>query len=205
MLQIYVRKKKVIFLFIFIFFIALNENFAQDIQTPKVTEKKPHSAHKASIYSFILPGLGQAYNKKYWKIPILYAGFGFLTYMIITNRKEYKAYQLAYDYKKDEAKYNPPPNFYYPPNDYAAQYGLEALKQGRNYYRRNMELSYILTGVWYLLNVIDASVDAHLFDFNISPDLSLKVEPYFNHQPYNNQTITGLRLKVAIPGVFGFK
>ena len=68
-----------------------------------------------------------------------------------------------------------------------------------------MELSYILTAFWYLLNVIDASVDAHLFDFKVTPDLSLRVEPYFQNQHFNKQTITGLRLQIAIPGVFGFK
>ena len=198
MFQSYVRKTKIIFLLIIFLFVSIAEGQSQGLEDFTNKEKKPHSAHKASLYSFALPGLGQAYNKKYWKIPIIYAGFGFLVYMIKTNRKEYKLYESAY-------KFEPVDENDTPPNDYYELYSTAQLKQGRDYYRRNMELSYILTGFWYLLNVIDASVDAHLFDFKISSDLSMKIEPYFYHQPTNNQTITGLRLQVAIPGVFGFK
>ncbi len=193
-----VKKTRIIFLFIILLFSSLTQGQTQvpvDIQNK---EKEPHSPHKASIYSFILPGLGQAYNKKYWKIPIVYAGFGFLTYMIISNNKEYKLYKAAYDFTPVDEN-DIPPNIYY------EQYSSTQLKEGKDYYRRNLELSYILTGFWYLINVIDASVDAHLFDFKVSQDLTLKVEPQFYHQPINNKTIPGIRVQIGIPGVFGFK
>ncbi len=205
MLQLKVRKTKIIFLFIAIFFSSIFNVYSQSIKVPRIKEKQPHSAHKATIYSFILPGLGQAYNKKYWKIPIVYAGLGFFTYMIVTNSKEYNAYRIAYNYAKAVDTYSPAEGFYNPPNEYAEYYGLEQLKSGKDYYRRNMELSYILTGVWYLLNVVDASVDAHLFDFKVSQDLSLKVEPCLYNPSIHHKAIPGLKLQIAIPGVFGFK
>ena len=205
MLQLKIRKTKIIFLFITVFFLSIFNGYAQSVKTPKVKEKQAHSAHKATIYSFILPGLGQAYNKKYWKVPLVYAGFGFFTYMIINNSKEYKAYKIGYTYAKAVEANNPPDGFYNPPNEYAEFYNLEQLKQGRDFYRRNMELSYILTGFWYLLNVVDASVDAHLFDFKVSQDLSLKVEPCLYNPSIHHKAIPGLKLQIAIPGVFGFK
>ncbi len=193
-----VRKIRIIFLSIIFLFTALIQGQAQTPIDFQKRQKEPHSPHKASIYSFILPGLGQAYNKSYWKIPIVYAGFGFLTYMIISNNKEYKLYKAAYDF-------SPVNEDDIPPNDYYTEYSTDQLKQGKDYYRRNLELSYILTGFWYLVNVIDASVDAHLFDFKVSDDLSIKIEPQFYHQPINNKTIPGIRVQIGIPGVFGFK
>ena len=200
MFRITVKNMKIIFL-LFLFLIITNikshsQSFTEDINN---TQKKPHSAHKATIYSFVLPGLGQAYNKKYWKVPVVYAGFGVIGYMISNNRKEYKLYKAAYEFVPIEGENLPSPNEYYD------LYSKDQLKQGRDYYRRNMELSYILAGFWYLLNVIDASVDAHLFDFKVSPNLSLRFDPYIYNQPMNNQTIPGLRMQVSIPGVFGFK
>jgi hypothetical protein len=205
MFHINSRKTKIIFLFITLFFISIFNGYSQTLELPKTKEKKPHSAHKATIYSFILPGLGQAYNKKYWKVPIVYAGLGFFTYMIITNSKEYKAYKIGYTYAKAVTDNNPPEGFYHPPNEYAEFYNLEQLKQGRDFYRRNMEFSYILTGLWYLLNVVDASVDAHLFDFKVSQDLSIKVEPCLYNPSIKHKAIPGLKLQIAIPGVFGYK
>jgi len=190
---------KIIFLLILFLFISIIESHSQSFEDINSTHKKPHSAHKATIYSLVLPGLGQAYNKKYWKVPVVYAGFGVIGYMINNNRKEYKLYKAAYEFVPVEGENLPSPNEYYD------LYSKDQLKQGRDYYRRNMELSYILAGFWYLLNVIDASVDAHLFDFQVSPNLSLRFEPYLYNQTLNNQTMPGLRMQVSIPGVFGFK
>jgi hypothetical protein len=148
---------------------------------------KKHSPTKATLFSVVLPGLGQVYNKKYWKIPIIYAGFGIFTYFIVKNSKEYKKYLEAYNYvvSGDTMPID---------NDYAYKYNKDQLLQGKNYYRRNMEVSYILTGVWYILNIIDASVDAHFFDYDISDDLSIRIDPMINDRFQYNGTVTGIKL-----------
>lgn len=155
--------------------------------------KEPHSAHKATIYSLALPGLGQAYNKKYWKIPVIYAGFGAMVYFIATNKSEYKKFSAAYDYVElgdMEAT---------PPNAYAQTYSSSQLKSARDLYRRNLDFSYIITGLWYLLNVVDASVDAHLFEFEVNEDLTLKIEPDINFLPQEYKAYTGVKVSFSIP------
>lgn len=149
--------------------------------------QKIHSPRRATIYSLILPGLGQAYNKKYWKIPIIYAGFGTLIYFICDNSKEYNKFLEAYNYKYNEETYEID-------NDYVTRYTLANLKTGKNSYRRSMELSYILTGLWYVVNLLDANVDANLFDYSINEDLSLKIEPYFNKPKHYIKSTPGIKL-----------
>ena len=130
-----------------------------------------HSPHKATIYSLALPGLGQAYNKKYWKIPIIYAGFGFLGYTIKTNHTEMKKFTEAYSYVSKGETY--PTN-----NKYVAKYkNTDDLLRGRDFYRRKVELSIIWSAALYLLNVVDAAVDAHFFDYDVSDNLTLHIEP----------------------------
>lgn len=135
---------------------------------------KIHSPKKATYYSMALPGLGQAYNKKYWKIPIIYAGFGVLTYYISSNTKEYKKFRDAYVFVS-----NPDNIGKEPVNSLVDRYDgdTELLSNGMDYYRHNMELSYVLTAALYILNVVDAAVDAHFFSFDVSDDLSMKFEP----------------------------
>ena len=151
---------------------------------------KKHSPHKATIYSMVLPGLGQAYNHKYWKIPIVYAGFGIMAYYISTNNTEYQKFKKAYTYvvNKDTTS---------PPNSYVERYNKssESLLAGKDYYRRRLELSYICTAAWYIINVLDATVDAHFFDYDISNDLTLHVEPvitpnYITYKPSGGIKLT---------------
>ena len=148
---------------------------------------KPHSPTKAAIYSAVLPGLGQGYNKKYWKIPIIYAGFGVITYFIVTNTREYKKYNEAYGYVASG-------DSSYIDNDYVDKYDEQQLLDGKNYYRRNMELSYIIGGLLYFLNIIDASVDAHFFDYDVSDDLTLRVDPVMLHRRDDPRPVSGLKL-----------
>lgn len=151
-----------------------------------------HSPHKASLYSAVLPGLGQAYNKKYWKIPIIYAGFGVFVYFINFNNKEYNKFKDAYYYVVVGDETVPPPN------DYVYQYDEASLLSGKNYYRRNRDLSYILTGVWYIINIVDATVDAHLFNWEVNDDLSMKLEPQFHLQdPLYKQSAGGFKLTIS--------
>lgn len=165
-------------------------------QNPKKTESKAendsiqkpvHDPHKASIYSIILPGLGQAYNKKYWKIPIIYAGFGVFYYFIDFNNTEYKAWREAYYHAINGDASEPPVN------EYEEMYGdrPDVLKDQKDYYRRNRDLTYILSGIWYLLNVVDATVDAHLFSWEVDDQLSLRVEPSLTYPAYGFQPAGG--------------
>lgn len=136
-------------------------------------DKEAHSPKKATYYSMALPGLGQAYNKKYWKIPVIYAGFGTLVYFINSNNNEYNKFLDAYAYVLEEQE-GPPPNAMVERYDG----NLDKLRTIKDYYRRNLELSYILSGALYILQVLDATVDAHFVDFDVTDDISLQIRPY---------------------------
>ena len=135
--------------------------------------------------SAILPGLGQAYNKSYWKIPVLYAGIGTLIYFAGDNNSEYEKYKEAYFFRLDgdsttnDVSY---PNL----ND-------EDIKVRMDYYRRNRDLCYVLLGTVYVLNIVDAYVDAHLKDFDVSDNLSMSARPRLYLQQ-SGQPVAGLSL-----------
>jgi hypothetical protein len=138
------------------------------ISVEKDTLKQKHSPKKAALMSAVLPGLGQAYNKKYWKIPIVYGGLGALGYFITFNASQYNVYRNAYLAKIDDD----PNTIDIYPN--ASEEGILAVI---NQYRRTRDMLIAGAVLVYALNIIDASVDAHLFEFDVSNDLSLKIEP----------------------------
>jgi hypothetical protein len=128
--------------------------------------------HKAALYSAILPGLGQVYNKKYWKVPIVYAGFATFAYFIDFNEKGYKLWKQAYiDY----------PDYHNLNYDFVLT--LDQIDRTKNSYKRYRDLSIIGTGAFYILQIIDATVDAYLFDWDVSEDISLKIEPSLLQTP----------------------
>ena len=131
-----------------------------------------HSPKKATYFA-IIPGLGQIYNRRYWKLPIVYAGFAVTGYFAYTNRIEYKNYKEAYICASN-AEADPD---YICDNTLAQKYSVASLQSGMDYYRRNMELSYILMGVWYILQMLDATVDAHLFYWDVSDNISIQAQP----------------------------
>ena len=143
-------------------------------KAPKV--KKPHSPVKATIMSACLPGLGQVYNGKWWKVPIVYAGFGGLGYLVYSNYYEYRSYLHAYEFKTGDLPEGVTMNEH--EIDLANKYADSQLQTYKEAYRRDFELYTILTVAWYGLNILDACVDGHLYTYDISDDLSLSVDPY---------------------------
>lgn len=134
---------------------------------------------KAVIYSAILPGLGQIYNRKYWKLPLVYGGFMGCIYAISFNNRYYQDYSNAYMDLMDDDPTTQSYRDIVPANYVISDttWFSGVLKRKKDFYRRNRDLSYIITVGLYFIWMIDAYVDAQLFDFDISPDLSLRVEP----------------------------
>lgn len=124
-----------------------------------------HSPKKAALYSSLLPGLGQGYNHKYWKIPIIYAGLGSSAYMFVSNHNKYIDYRDAIEMRLDDDPTTIDP--------YIDLYTMDQLTYYKDYYRRNLEISVIVFVGVYLINILDAVVDAHLYGFSIDTDLSI--------------------------------
>jgi uncharacterized protein DUF5683 len=128
-----------------------------------------HSPTKATILSAVLPGAGQVYNKKYWKVPVLYAGFATLGYFIKFNNDEYKTFKEAFIFRVDGDESTT--------DDYVGIYSDQDLERLKDFYRRNRDLSIVGISLLYILNIIDANVDAHLFYFNVSDELTMNWQP----------------------------
>jgi len=176
----------------------------QDFDAAQQTAVTPSFApvpKQAVIYSAVLPGLGQIYNRKYWKLPLVYGGFMGFIYAVSWNNKNYSDYADAYISIVHDAQNNidNPENWdeswqsFVPagldPADYILNDSFKSrLKNGMDFYRRYRDLSIILTVGWYLICMADAYVDARLFDFDISDDLSMRLTPVVTPQtPYNSQ------------------
>jgi hypothetical protein len=197
----YIKRVNKIIVFSVLVFLSMNL-YGQKTETDslqfKVSEevKEPHSPKKAAMYSAIIPGWGQAYNKKYWKIPIVYAGFGTIGYFIGWNNRYYNTYKSAYSDLTDDDpntdSYNDiEASQYYDltnPTDY--DNFRSGLNKQQEYYRRNRDLLIISIIGFYGLNIIDASVDAHFFDFDVSEDLTMNWQPTI--QPYRKELVYGL-------------
>ena len=127
-----------------------------------------HSPRKATILSMVVPGAGQIYNHKWWKVPIIYGGGAALFYSFTFSQNFYRSFVDAYKYRTDMDSTT------------VDQYPListENLLVAKDYYRRNRDLSIIGLGLLYVANVVDAYVDAQLFDFDVSDNLSLHWQP----------------------------
>ena len=138
--------------------------------------KKPHSPTKAAIMSACLPGLGQIYNRKWWKVPIVYAGLGGIGYMSYSNYSEYRSYLHAYEFKTGDLPEGVTLSEY--EAGLANRYAEGQLQTYKESYRRDFEFYTILTVAWYGLNILDACVDGHLYNYDIRDDLSFSVDPY---------------------------
>jgi hypothetical protein len=139
---------------------------------------KTHSVRKAVIRSAIIPGWGQIYNKKYWKLPIVYGALGVTAYIFLDNIQVYKdsrfAYKAKYQASQGDSSLYPKIKEEYMP------YSLESLRQNRDQFRRYIDYSVLFFVFFWGLNVVDAAVDAHLKSFDVSPDLSLRIKPGYS-------------------------
>lgn len=143
----------------------------------------------AAFYSAVLPGLGQFYNKKYWKIPIVYAAIGSGLYFYIDNSKVYDRYRSAY--KRRLAGFTD--DEFYGPSD-TPFISNEALIRAQKTLKRNKEISMLVTVGMYVLNIIDANVDAHLMQYNVDENLSFK--PFFDLNNPNVSLSAGISLNL---------
>jgi hypothetical protein len=157
--------------------------------TPSDTANSPsvHSPKKALIMSLIVPGLGQVYNQKYWKVPIIYGAGGAFAYFIGFNQHKYVQFRDAY-LKGDTGE---------PTLIEGIEYDYDVLPRAMNYYRRYRDLSVLGTGAIYLLNAIDAMIDAHFFSYDVSDDLSLDIRPTLLNSPDLTAEAVGLRIRIG--------
>ena len=142
---------------------------ARPIITDTLDWRYGHSPRKASILSAILPGAGQVYNHKYWKVPIVIGGLGASYYFIRENNSQYQRYKDAYI-----AIIDGDPNTV---DEFNGQFSSQSILNVADTYRRWRDLSYIAIGAVYILNIVDASVDAHFVRFDVGRDLSLELAP----------------------------
>ena len=138
------------------------------------------SVKKATTLACIFPGAGQIYNRSYWKVPFVIGGFASMIYCIDWNNRGYqrfkKAYSLLADYQEHPELYPDGPT-----DEFHGRYSADFIRNLRNNYRRNRDLCIIITGALYILQVVDAHVDAHLKDYDISDDLSMNIEPLVDY------------------------
>lgn len=160
------------------------------------------SPTKAVIYSAIFPGLGQIYNRKYWKLPIVYGGFVGFTYAITWNNGYYRDYLNGYqdimDDNPETIRWHNMLPYGMDPSTVDEQWFTGVLQQRKDHYRYYRDLSIIGTVAWYLLAIVDAYVDAQLFDFDMSPDLSMRIEPAILKEDYSRNIGTSYGLQWSI-------
>lgn len=144
---------------------------------------------KAALYSTIFPGLGQIYNRKYWKLPIVYAALGTAAYAAVWNYQQSQIYLDAF-YEQTDPN-NPDPDFF---GIYTEAQLIELYYQ----HRRWQDLSIIIGAVLYGLQVLDAYVDAHLYDYDISDDISLHWQPTLFNSGFRSAPVVGLGLTLSL-------
>lgn len=186
------------------------DNLPEPVSQPALSHRdsvrlysKP-DAMRAVWMGAIIPGYGQIYNRSYWKLPVVYGSFFGCAYAITWTNGMYNDYKTAYrDIATAEVITQDPSNSYIAilPEGYtlsdvggAAQW-TKTLQSRQNSYRRYRDISIVATVLVYALSLIDAYVDAQLFDFDITPDLSMTVQPDFRHDIMENRTA---ELRVAI-------
>ena len=161
-------------------------------ESPKVDNKKPtkdsthkHSPQKAALFSAIIPGAGQIYNRKYWKVPVIAAGAGALVYSFQFNQKNYNLFKTELIHRQTGSLEI---------NTDLENLSDANLNELQDYYHRNRDLTIVGMALLYALNILDATVDAHLFDFNVNEDLSLNIRPKTLYSSSTSMPVAGLGL-----------
>ena len=131
-----------------------------------VKKKSTHSPLKAAVFSSVVPGLGQIYNRKYWKVPVLATAGAGLVYGYSFNQSNYTKFKNELIYRQKNQAIS---------NLDLERYSDSDLNELQDFYRRYRDLTVIGMALLYAVNIIDATVDAHLYDFNVSDDLSLQL------------------------------
>lgn len=162
------------------------------VQKQKVTwNTDPLSPARAAFYSAIIPGLGQIYNKSYWKVPLVYGALGTTVYFYVRNSQEFDRYQSAY--KRRAAGFTDD-EFYGNRSDGRPRLSTDGLRRAQQFYRRNKELSLLFLVGFYALNIVEANVDAHLKQFNVDENITLT--PYLSTDQLTSETQYGLSLQI---------
>ncbi len=182
---------KFIFILFFYFLFGSTLLFSQEKTAPLVIASdtvvtkqvaiNPLAPARAAFYSAILPGLGQAYNKHYWKIPIVYGALGTGIYFYTDNNKKYNRFRDAYKTRLAGGK-----------DEFDGQYSDATLINAQRTFQRNRDLSLLITVGLYVLNIVDANVDAHLLQFNVNNNLSLRPDIYQNQTNYKHNVALSL-------------
>ncbi|MEX0291635.1 MAG: DUF5683 domain-containing protein [Flavobacteriaceae bacterium] len=164
-----------------------------------VVKKKinPLAPSKAAFYSAVFPGLGQIYNKRYWKVPIVYAAIGTGIYAYVYNDDLYDRFRSAFKRRRagftDDEFYDINGSGIVPGSPDLSD---QALQDAQERYQRDRDLSLLVTIVLYALNVVDANVDAHLKQFNVDDDLGIQIKPYLEYHPISSDPNYGLALTI---------
>ena len=171
-------------LFIFSVLLLLTSGFSQELK-PKFDELDPLSPSKAAFYSAVFPGAGQIFNKKYWKIPIVYTAIGTSIYSYDFNQKKYWSYRNAYKSRKAGNTDDEYQNLILDDN---------RLLDGAKFHKKNRDLSMVFIVGFYILNILDANIDAHLKQYNVNESLSLK--PYMSKEMISGYSSVGFSLNL---------
>ena len=169
--------------------VAIKDSSATKKSKVDTTKKKIYDPKVAARRSALIPGWGQIYNKKYWKLPIVYGALGVTGYIFVNNIKIYKEYKFAYSAR---IKAMPPPQGSSDSTDYDQLDNIykvlspNSIRSARDEFRRYVDYSALIFIVFWGLNVVDAAVDAHLKNFDISPDLSLQIRPGYSELAQTN-------------------
>jgi hypothetical protein len=174
--------QKVLFSCLFFFFNAIGNDTIAQVKTvdtlavakDSIRKKAPRyfNPHTATIRSAILPGLGQIYNKKYWKVPIVYGALGTTAAIYLYNINTYRALRQAYVYITDTFPAN---NVLIDPR--FSNLSPTAIRSYRDSFRQNIDYAVLFFLLFWGLNVVDAAVDAHLKAFDVNDNLSLQIKP----------------------------
>jgi hypothetical protein len=160
-----------------------------DTSTPATKLNHPYHPNpkRAGLFSALVPGLGQIYNRQYWKLPIVYAGVAAAGFFFVDNLQQYQSFRKAYI-----GRINNP----YPSDEYVGIYDQTQLQQLQNDYNRYLNLTALFTGLGYALQVVDAITSAHLRNFDMSRDISLRIRPVASPQGIG----MGLVMNFKYPG-----